>query len=93
MFNTSYWLSLAFVPLAAGFPVRIFIVQHDCGHLAFCRARRTNDFIGFACSLMTLTPLCVLATAVMGKLHFIHGLVHRDGDRRSTPASRKSPAC
>ncbi len=35
----------------------------------------------------------VLAPTVMGKLRFIHGLVHRDGDRCSTPAPRKSPDC
>lgn len=31
----SAWLSLALAPLAAVFVVRIFIIQHDCGHQAF----------------------------------------------------------
>ena len=42
--------------LAAGFLVRIFIIQHDCGHGSFFRSRRANDLIGMVCSLMTLTP-------------------------------------
>ncbi|KAA5604000.1 fatty acid desaturase [Roseospira marina] len=52
----SVWLALALAPLAAGFLVRIFIIQHDCGHMAFFRGRRANDVLGFACSLLTLAP-------------------------------------
>jgi omega-6 fatty acid desaturase (delta-12 desaturase) len=54
--DLSYWLALALAPLAAGFLVRIFIIQHDCGHLSFFRSRRANDICGLACSLLTLTP-------------------------------------
>ncbi|MEO3431354.1 fatty acid desaturase [Pelagibius sp. CAU 1746] len=81
VFNVSYWLSLAFVPLAAGFLVRIFIVQHDCGHLAYFRSRRTNDFVGFACSLMTLTPY-----ASWRRQHAGHHGVWNDLDRRQSGA-------
>lgn len=28
--DVSYWMTLALAPLAAGFLVRIFIIQHDC---------------------------------------------------------------
>ena len=42
--------------LAAGFLVRIFIIQHDCGHGSFFRSRRANNILGSICSLMTLTP-------------------------------------
>jgi hypothetical protein len=54
--DVSTWMALALAPLAAGFLVRIFIIQHDCGHLAFFRSRRASDIVGFACSLLTLTP-------------------------------------
>lgn len=30
--NVGYWLTLLLSILAAGFAVRIFIIQHDCGH-------------------------------------------------------------
>lgn len=52
----SAWLSLALAPLAAIFVVRIFIIQHDCGHQAFFRSRLTNDWVGRVCSLATFTP-------------------------------------
>lgn len=54
--DISSWLALAMAPLAAGLLVRIFIIQHDCGHGAFFRSRSLNDGLGFLCSLLTLTP-------------------------------------
>ena len=36
----SYLIALGLAPLAAGFLVRTFIIQHDCGHGAFFRSRR-----------------------------------------------------
>src|SRR5438270_1827020 len=52
----SLWMSLPLSVLAAGFLVRIFIIQHDCGHGAFFRSQRANNILGNLCSLMTLTP-------------------------------------
>src|SRR5947207_1542449 len=52
----SLWVSLPLSVLAAGFLVRIFISQRDCGHGAFFRSQRANNILGNLCSLMTLTP-------------------------------------
>jgi omega-6 fatty acid desaturase (delta-12 desaturase) len=52
----SLWITLPMSVLAAGFLVRIFIIQHDCGHGSFFRSRQANELIGRLCSLMTLTP-------------------------------------
>lgn len=52
----SIWLTLALSPLAAGFVVRIFIIQHDCGHQSFLRSRFCNVWLGRLCSLVTVTP-------------------------------------
>jgi acyl-lipid omega-6 desaturase (Delta-12 desaturase) len=52
----SLWIVMPLSLIAAGFLVRIFIIQHDCGHGSFFRSRRANDLIGLLCSLMTLTP-------------------------------------
>ena len=52
----SYWIVLALAPVAAGLLVRTFIIQHDCGHNAFFRSQRSNDALGFMCSLLTLAP-------------------------------------
>src|SRR6185503_18132995 len=55
-FEVSAWIALPLSIVAAGFLVRIFIIQHDCGHGSFFKSRRANDLIGTICSLMTLTP-------------------------------------
>jgi len=52
----SLWITLPMSALAAGFLVRIFIIQHDCGHGSFFKSRWANELIGSLCSLMTLTP-------------------------------------
>ncbi len=52
----SYWLSLGFVVLAGGFLVRLFVIQHDCGHGTLFRRRQLNDWIGRALGVLTLTP-------------------------------------
>ena len=53
---TSYLVTAALAFVAAGFVVRIFIIQHDCGHGSFFRARWANTALGILCSLITLTP-------------------------------------
>jgi omega-6 fatty acid desaturase (delta-12 desaturase) len=52
----SYLLSLAIAVPAAGFLVRLFMIQHDCGHGSFFRQRLANDWVGRAISVLTLTP-------------------------------------
>ena len=41
-----YWLSLLLALPAAGFLVRLFLIQHDCGHGSFFRHRLANDWVG-----------------------------------------------
>ncbi|MER2249699.1 fatty acid desaturase [Methylorubrum podarium] len=41
---------------AGGFLVRLFIIQHDCGHGSFLPSRRGNDGLGRILSLLTVTP-------------------------------------
>jgi omega-6 fatty acid desaturase (delta-12 desaturase) len=52
----SVWLSLAMSPLAAGLVVRLFIIQHDCGHGSYFRSPRANESVGWFCSILTFTP-------------------------------------
>ena len=54
--HLSAWLALALACPAAGLMVRLFIIQHDCGHGSFFRTRRLNDAVGRACSMLTFTP-------------------------------------
>jgi omega-6 fatty acid desaturase (delta-12 desaturase) len=51
-----YWLTLLMAVPAAAFLVRLFMIQHDCGHGTLFRNRSTNDWIGRAIGTLTLTP-------------------------------------
>jgi omega-6 fatty acid desaturase (delta-12 desaturase) len=51
-----YWLTLILSVPAAGFLVRLFMIQHDCGHGSFFRRRSVNDWVGRAIGALTLTP-------------------------------------
>ncbi|QQG37407.1 MAG: fatty acid desaturase [Micavibrio aeruginosavorus] len=39
-----------------GLLVRLFIIQHDCGHLSYFKTRKANDTTGRLLSLFTVTP-------------------------------------
>jgi omega-6 fatty acid desaturase (delta-12 desaturase) len=51
-----YWLTLLLAVPAAGLLIRLFIIQHDCGHGSFLSSRRANDVLGRVLSVLTLTP-------------------------------------
>jgi omega-6 fatty acid desaturase (delta-12 desaturase) len=42
--------------VAAAFVVRLFMIQHDCGHRSFFRSHRANDLLGFWLGIVTMTP-------------------------------------
>lgn len=50
-----YGLTLLLSVPAAGFLVRLFMIQHDCGHGSFFRRRWANDGVGRAIGVLTLT--------------------------------------
>ena len=54
--QAGYFVALAATPLAGLFLLRLFIIQHDCGHGAFLHSRRNNDWFGRALGVFTLTP-------------------------------------
>ncbi len=54
--NISYFLTLLLAVPAAGFLVRLFLIQHDCGHGAFFRKRLTNNWVGRVIGTLTFTP-------------------------------------
>jgi len=56
LMHVSYWLTLTLALPAAGFLVRLFMIQHDCGHGAFFRTRAVNDWVGRALGVLTFTP-------------------------------------
>ncbi|WP_231638829.1 fatty acid desaturase [Aurantiacibacter marinus] len=54
--EAGYLLALLLTPVAGLFLLRLFIIQHDCGHGAFFRGRAGNDWFGRALGVFTLTP-------------------------------------
>lgn len=52
----NYWITLVLALPAAGFTIRLFIIQHDCGHGSFFSSKKYNDLTGMFISIFTLTP-------------------------------------
>lgn len=72
-----YWLSLIIALPAAGFLVRLFMIQHDCGHGSLFRHRFANDWVGRLIGALTLTPY-----DYWRRSHAIHHASAGDLDRR-----------
>lgn len=74
-----YWLTLLLAVPTAGFLVRLFMIQHDCGHGSFFRRRWANDVLGRTIGVLTLTPY-----AYWRRSHAIHHATSGNLDRRGT---------
>jgi omega-6 fatty acid desaturase (delta-12 desaturase) len=75
--SVGYWLTLLLAVPAAGFMVRLFIIQHDCGHGAFFRHRAANSWVGRVLGVLTLTPY-----DYWKRNHAIHHATSSNLDRR-----------
>jgi len=75
--SVSWLLTLLLAVPAAGLLVRLFLIQHDCGHGAFFENRHVNDWIGRIVGIFTLTPYDVWRRA-----HAIHHASSGNLDRR-----------
>jgi acyl-lipid omega-6 desaturase (Delta-12 desaturase) len=72
-----YAWTLALALPAAAFYVRLFILQHDCGHGSFFASRHANRWVGAGLGLLTLFPF-----AYWKKTHDVHHATSGDLDRR-----------
>jgi omega-6 fatty acid desaturase (delta-12 desaturase) len=54
--GVGYWLCLLLAVPTACFLMRLFMIQHDCGHGACFKRRSTNDWVGRVIGVVTLTP-------------------------------------
>ncbi|WP_397542026.1 fatty acid desaturase [Roseovarius salis] len=75
--SISALLAMALALANAAFLVRLFIIQHDCGHGSLFRDRRLCDWIGRGLGVLTLTPY-----DVWRKTHAIHHSTTGNLDRR-----------
>ena len=71
------WLALACALPTAFFVVRLFIIQHDCGHGSYFRSRRLNDALGSVISVITTIPY-----ATWRRDHAVHHASCGNLDRR-----------
>src|SRR3546814_11711813 len=82
--HLGYWaLSLLPSLLAAGLLMRLFMIQHDCGHGAFFRHRLANDWVGRAIGVLTLTPYDAWRPA--------HAIAHAGAGPLARPRTADSP--
>ncbi|MGL4309328.1 MAG: fatty acid desaturase [Paracoccaceae bacterium] len=75
--SVSGWLALGLSVLNGFFLVRLFAIQHDCGHAAFFRQRALSDWVGRCIGVLTLTPY-----DVWRRSHSIHHSGSGNLDRR-----------
>ncbi|MGH7036370.1 MAG: fatty acid desaturase [Stellaceae bacterium] len=73
------WFAWLMAIPATLFAVRLFIIQHDCGHISFLRSRRANEAVGLAMSLITLVPF-----GSWRRAHAIHHATAGNLDQRGT---------
>jgi acyl-lipid omega-6 desaturase (Delta-12 desaturase) len=72
-----YGIYLLLAVPTAGFLVRLFMIQHDCGHGSFFRHRLVNDWVGRVIGVLTLTPY-----DFWRRTHGIHHAASGNLDRR-----------
>jgi len=74
-----YWLYGFLLFPAAGFLLRLFMIQHDCGHGAFFSNTAANHWVGRVAGVLTLTPY-----DHWRRSHAIHHATSSNLDRRGT---------
>lgn len=75
--SVSYVLAFAIASVNGLFLVRIFIIQHDCGHASYFDNRNLQDWVGRILGVLTLTPY-----GVWRRTHAIHHASHGNLDLR-----------
>lgn len=76
-----WWAALLLAIPASLFLVRLFMIQHDCGHQAFFGERKANDWVGRIIGVFTLTPY-----DYWRQTHAIHHATSGNLDRRGLGA-------
>lgn len=56
----TWWLVVPLVVVNAFAGVRLYVLQHDCGHGSLYSTKRLNDLAGHGLSVFTLTPYRVM---------------------------------
>lgn len=75
--SIGYWLTLLLAAPTAMMVVRLFMLQHDCGHGSFFGSRDANSVVGSLLGVITLVPY-----TYWRKTHAIHHATSGDLDGR-----------
>lgn len=75
--SVSYLLAFAISLVNALFLLRLFAIQHDCGHGAYFRNRQVSDWVGRVLGVLTLTPY-----DVWRRTHSVHHSTAGNLDKR-----------
>ncbi len=73
------WAFLLLALPAGAFLMRLFMIQHDCGHGSFFRGRRANHALGCVIGVLTFTPY-----AYWRRMHDRHHATSGNLDRRGS---------
>ena len=76
--NGLWWAAMLLTVPASAFLVRLFLIQHDCGHGAFFKNRQANEWVGRIAGIFTVTPYHYWRQA-----HALHHATSGNLDRRS----------
>jgi omega-6 fatty acid desaturase (delta-12 desaturase) len=75
--SVSYCVTLLLAVPAAFLFIRLFIIQHDCGHGGYFRSRRANDTLGSLLGVVTFFPY-----AYWRRTHALHHATSGKLDQR-----------
>ena len=75
--DTGVWLALIVGVPTAGLMVRLFVIQHDCGHGSYFTCQRAADVVGAVLAMVAMTPYCYWRTT-----HALHHAHAGNLDRR-----------
>lgn len=76
--GVGYWLTLLLAIPAGTMLIRLFMLQHDCGHGSFFRSQKLANVVGTALGVVTLVPY-----EYWRKTHAIHHATSGNLDGRS----------
>lgn len=79
--NRGWWWGVVLTVPAAVFLVRLFMIQHDCGHASFFRSPTANAWTGRIIGVLTATPY-----DYWRRTHAIHHATSGNLDRRGLGA-------
>jgi omega-6 fatty acid desaturase (delta-12 desaturase) len=75
--DRGWWWGIALSLPAAALLVRLFLIQHDCGHHALFRSAAANNWVGRVIGVLTMTPY-----EYWRRTHAIHHATSGNLDRR-----------